>query len=124
MLVKDSSNPDFAETQIAQLDTIAFFAESATKSPDVFIVGISNDHDVESLFAANARKLLAQSEIIVLCDFEDADKWQQYVLRQEISDCFITRVRSKKSQPNSLYPLNKEHICFSAGNLGLLISCV
>ena len=42
-------------------------------------------------FAANARKLLAQSEIIVLCDFEDADKWQQYVLRQEISDCFIIR---------------------------------
>ena len=73
------------------MDTIAVFAESATKSPDVFIVGISNDHDVESLFAANARKLLTQSEIIVLCDFEDADKWQQYVLRQEISDCFIIR---------------------------------
>lgn len=57
-LVKDSSNPDFAETQIAQLDTIAVFAESATKFPDVFIVDISNDHDVESLFCCKRPKTI------------------------------------------------------------------
>lgn len=87
--IKECSHPDFVRTRVTRLHSISDFAKSAATSPDVLIVDVSDDCDVESLFAANARKLLSTSEIVVLCDAQDSSKWQEYVLRQEIADCFI-----------------------------------
>lgn len=89
--IKEYSHPDFVRTQVTQLNSISDFADSTTASPDLLIVDVTEDCNVESLFTANARRLLTDTEIVVLCASEDSVKWQEYVLRQEIADCFIIR---------------------------------
>jgi CheY-like chemotaxis protein len=89
--IEEYSNPDFARTRVTRLTSISDLSDPNIKPPEVIIVDVTDDCDTDSLFGTSARKLLANSLIIVLCSSEESEKWQRLVLHQEIDDCFIIR---------------------------------
>ena len=86
--IKEYSQPEFVRTRVTQFNSLL---KSALTSPDILIVDVSDDSDVESFFASKARMMLASTEIIVLCTTEDSVKWKKYVLSEEIADYFSIR---------------------------------
>lgn len=82
---------DFARMHVTKLDSISQLMDESTPSPDLLIIDIMDDGGADSLFSAAARDSLSIAEVIVLCSAEDASKWQDMVLREEIRDYFIIR---------------------------------
>ena len=82
---------DFARTRVTKLESISQLIDESTPSPDLLIVDIIEDCDADSLFSATARDSLSFAEVIVLCSAEDAAKWQNMVLHEEVRDYFVIR---------------------------------